>query len=112
MTSPLSRPAALGPWTVQDLQELPDDSYRYDVLVAIEVISPKNAGHDLILKRHEYGAAGIAQYWVADGRTESLSILGLGAEPGQYVELAEAKPGTPWRSDYPFPLVVDPAEIF
>jgi Uma2 family endonuclease len=188
MTSPLARPAALGPWTVQDLRDLPDDGYRYevfdgsllvsppppmphfntvyrlrrilerqapdgivigenlgvrtrkddrtlyipdlvvfdaallaaevsfleptDVLVAIEVISPKNAGHDLILKRHEYASARIAEYWIADGRAGTLSILAADSEPGRYVSLAEATPGAPWRSGYPFPLRVDPGEIF
>ncbi|MEE3918993.1 Uma2 family endonuclease [Micromonospora sp. BRA006-A] len=33
-----------------------------DVLLVAEVVSPGNAGRDLVLKRHEYGVAGIANY--------------------------------------------------
>src|SRR5262245_15487518 len=40
MTSPLSRPATLGPWTVNDLQELPDDGYRYEIFDGSLLVSP------------------------------------------------------------------------
>lgn len=36
-----------------------------DVLLVAEVISPSNAARDLVLKRHEYAAAGIPIYWLA-----------------------------------------------
>lgn len=64
-----------------------------------------------MLKRHEYAAAGIREYWIVDERDESLRVLRPGAA-GSYVERAVARPGRPWRSGDPFPLVVDPAEIF
>lgn len=80
------------------------------MLLAIEVVSPTNAGHDLVLKRHEYAAAGIREYWIVDERDQTVRVLVPGAT-GSYVERAVARPGQPWRADEPFPLVVDPAEI-
>lgn len=83
----------------------------HDALLAIEVVSPGNPGSDYVLKRHVYAVAGVRQYWIADERQQSLCVL-LPDDTGAYVERAVASPGQPWRSSEPFPLVVDPAEIF
>ena len=37
-----------------------------DILLVVEFVSPGTKKTDRILKRHEYEAAGIANYWIAD----------------------------------------------
>lgn len=82
-----------------------------DLLLAVEVLSPSNPGNDLVLKRHAYAVAGIPEYWIADGRDRTLRVLRL-AEPGGYADDIVVKAGERWRSAHPFPLEIDPAELF
>jgi len=81
-----------------------------EVLLAIEVVSPSNPGNDLVLKRHAYAAAGIREYWIVDERDKTLRVLMPGE--GGYVEHAVIRAGEQWRSEEPFPLAVDPGELF
>ncbi|MDG4821888.1 Uma2 family endonuclease [Asanoa sp. WMMD1127] len=80
------------------------------VRLAVEVVSPSNPGNDLLLKRIVYADLGIHEYWIVDGRHSLLIVLQLG-ESG-YLEAAVCKPGQRWSASTPFPLEVDPAEIF
>jgi Uma2 family endonuclease len=82
-----------------------------DLLLAVEVVSPSNPGNDLVLKRHAYAAAGVPEYWIVDGRDRTLRVLRLVA-PGKFADDVVVKAGERWRSERPFPLEVDPAEIF
>jgi Uma2 family endonuclease len=82
-----------------------------DLLLAVEVVSPSNPGNDLVLKRHAYAVAGIAEYWIVDGRDRTLRVLRL-ESPGKYADDIVVKAGHAWRSETPFPLVIDPAEVF
>jgi Uma2 family endonuclease len=82
-----------------------------DVLLVVEVLSPSNARNDLVLKRHEYAAAGIPQYWVVDREARTLTVLRLDDSGKQYVETSVVRAGTPWKTDDPFPLSLDPAEF-
>jgi Uma2 family endonuclease len=186
MANPIGLPFVVGQWTVQDLDALPDDGYRYEifdgsllvtpppalphaavldrlkeslrrqapptikfvenigvfpgqtsfyipdlvvitkqvlesgrkgltpaeVLLSVEVVSPNNPGNDLVLKRHAYAVAGIREYWIVDERDRTLRVL-MPGEPGDgYTEHAVVRPGERWRSEQPFPLEVDPAELF
>lgn len=80
-----------------------------DLLLVIEVLSPANAGRDLLLKRHEYAAAGIPGYWIVDYRARTLTVLNL--VDGDYHETVVVRPGEAWRTGQPFPLTLDPAEF-
>jgi Uma2 family endonuclease len=82
-----------------------------DVLLAVEVVSPTNPGADLVLKRHAYAVAEIREYWIVDERDRTLRVLMPDGEGG-YAERAVVKPGDTWRSVEPFPLAIDPAEVF
>ncbi|WP_433116404.1 Uma2 family endonuclease [Micromonospora sp. CA-246542] len=81
-----------------------------DVLLVVEVISPSNAGRDLVLKRHEYAAAGIAFYWLVEPRKQTLTVL-VNA-PGGYREQVVMPAGEVYRSERPFPLTLALADIF
>ncbi|WP_422744440.1 Uma2 family endonuclease [Micromonospora sp. WMMD754] len=81
-----------------------------DVLLVVEVVSPGNAGRDLVLKRHEYGVAGIPHYWLVEPRKQTLTVLehvGAGYREATVLSAAEVH-----RTDRPFPLVLPIADIF
>ncbi|SCL15542.1 Endonuclease, Uma2 family (restriction endonuclease fold) [Micromonospora rhizosphaerae] len=80
-----------------------------DVLLVVEVISPSNAGRDLVLKRHEYGVAGIPRYWLVEPRKRTLTVLeNVG---GFFREAASVGVEGSWRTDQPFPLVLTLADL-
>ncbi|WP_431935192.1 Uma2 family endonuclease [Micromonospora sp. RP3T] len=81
-----------------------------DVLLVVEVVSPGNAGRDLVLKRHEYGLAGIPHYWLVEPRKQTVTVLehvGNG-----YRESAVLAAADVYRADHPFPLVLPVSELF
>ena len=77
----------------------------------VEVVSPATADRDRGLKRERYAHYGVPEYWIVDERDRTLRILRPG-DAGAYVDHAVVRPGDRWRSDHPFPLVVDPADVF
>jgi Uma2 family endonuclease len=58
--------------------------------LVVEVISPSNRGHDLLLKRALYGRAGVREYWLLDPDTRTIEILTLA---GDALRLAVAASG-------------------
>ena len=45
--------------------------------LVVEVVSPDDPDRDLVEKRADYAEAGIAEYWIADPRDETLTVLVL-----------------------------------
>ncbi|MFI5834289.1 Uma2 family endonuclease [Micromonospora sp. NPDC051300] len=81
-----------------------------DVLLVVEVVSPGNAGRDLVLKRHEYGVAGIPRYWLVEPRKQTVTVLEhVGAG---YRESAVLSAADTYRTEHPFPIVLPVADIF
>ena len=60
------------------------DRYWTGADLVAEVVSPDDPGRALVEKRADYAAAGIAEYWIADPRGESITVLTL--RGGAYVE--------------------------
>ena len=60
------------------------DRYWSGADLVAEVVSPDDPDRDLVEKRADYAAAGIAEYWIADPRGESITVLTL--RGGAYVE--------------------------
>jgi Uma2 family endonuclease len=89
-----------------------DNLQPADVLLVAEVLSPSNAGIDLVQKRHDYAAAGIPQYWIVDPRDQTITVLALPAGATAYKEEVVVRAGEPWQTGTPYPMTVDPAEIF
>ncbi|OKI57969.1 hypothetical protein A6A27_06925 [Micromonospora sp. CB01531] len=81
-----------------------------DVLLVVEVISPNNAGRDLMLKRHEYAAAGIPRYWLVEPRKQTLAVLEHVG--GGYREATQVGVTDVYRAEAPFPLAFAVADIF
>lgn len=74
--------------------------------LCVEVLSDSTRGHDLLLERERYEAAGVGSYWVVDPETLDLVVWQL--EGGRYeqshqVALRE-RAVAPTR---PFPLRLD-----
>jgi Uma2 family endonuclease len=83
-----------------------------DVLLVVEVLSPSNAGRDLVMKRYDYAAARIPQYWIVDQEGRAITVLELDASGQHYEESIVVKPGVRLVTDQPFPIDFDPAELF
>jgi Uma2 family endonuclease len=83
-----------------------------DAMLVVEVLSPSNSGRDLVMKRYDYAAARIPQYWIVDQDGQTITVLELDASGRHYEESAVVKPGDRLRTDQPFPVDFDPTEIF
>ena len=79
-----------------------------DIALVVEVLSPSNARVDLILKRHDYGAAGIPQYWIVDTQRRTLTVLSDPYADG-YQSESTVKAGELWTATEPFTVTLDPA---
>ena len=60
------------------------DRYWLGADLVVEVVSPADPGRDLVEKRADYAEAGIAEYWIADPRDQTIRVLTL--QDGAYVE--------------------------
>lgn len=85
-----------------------------DVLVVIEVMSLSNPLPGLVLRRHDYGAAGIPQYWILDSRNHILTVHTdpiAGPHADGYQTATTVTAGQPFTTTDPFPATIDPAQI-
>jgi Uma2 family endonuclease len=82
-----------------------------DALLVVEVLSPGNAGRDLVIKRHEYAAGGIPQYWIVDKNERTLTVLRQPEQGKGYLDATIVKAGERFENDDPFPISLDPADF-
>ncbi|WP_344500862.1 Uma2 family endonuclease [Dactylosporangium maewongense] len=85
-----------------------------DVLIAVEVMSLSNPLPGLVLRRHDYGAAGIPQYWILDARNQTLTVHTNpmpSPHPDGYETTITATPTTPFTTTIPFPMTIDTSLI-
>ncbi len=98
------RPDVAG-WLRARLPEPPPDE---DAVVRVrpdwvaEIISPSNAGHDLVKKKRIYYQHQVPHYWIVDPRDESLTVLRW--TPDGYTEVVVAERGERVRAE-PFAAV-------
>ncbi len=60
------------------------DRYWLGADLVVEVVSPDAPERDLVEKRADYAEGGIPEYWIADPRNETITVLTL--EGGAYVQ--------------------------
>ena len=60
------------------------DRYWLGADLVVEVVSPDDPHRDLVEKRADYAEGGVPEYWIADPRGETITVLAL--EGGAYVE--------------------------
>ena len=53
------------------------DRYWLGADLVVEVVSPDRPSRDLVDKRLDYAEAHIAEYWIVDPRTETITVLQL-----------------------------------
>jgi Uma2 family endonuclease len=80
-----------------------------DVVLVLEVVSPSNAGNDLVLKREYYREHGIPHYWMVDVRAEPV-LIALRLVDGKYVETLVG-PDETVTLEHPFPVTVRPSDL-
>jgi Uma2 family endonuclease len=80
-----------------------------DIQLAVEVLSPGSRRRDLGLKRRQYAAAGIPDYWIVDATQQTLTVFRL--DGAVYREEVTVKAGEPWTTTRPFPVTLDPADF-
>lgn len=61
------------------MQECLDTSaiIEFDVLLAVEIVSPESIKRDYRFKRAEYASFGIPEYWIVDPVTQKVTVLRL-----------------------------------
>lgn len=75
-------------------------------LLVVELLSNATRGHDLLLKRARYEAAGIPSYWIIEPETREFTVLEL--LDGRYVEMHAGVLGRPPVAvTRPFPVTLD-----
>ncbi len=60
------------------------DRYWLGADLVVEVVSPDDPDRDLVEKRADYAEAGIPEYWIADPRDATITVLAL--EGDAYIE--------------------------
>ncbi|MFD9894834.1 Uma2 family endonuclease [Amycolatopsis sp. NPDC059027] len=79
-------------------------------VLAVEVLSPSTAIHDLNTKKAVYERLGVASYWVIDPAEPELTVFELD-EDGRYQRVAKAAGDEPFEAKRPFPVRVVPRDL-
>jgi Uma2 family endonuclease len=76
----------------------------------VEVVSSDKPERDLVLKRRDYAAAGVAEYWIVNPLNETILVLGLSNK--RYCRLGSFARGSVARSSLLQGFQLDVAEVF
>ena len=86
------------------------DRYWLGADLVVEVVSPDDPDRDLVEKRADYAEAGIAEYWIADPRHDTITVLTL--DGSTYVEHGTFARGQAATSPSLSGFAVDVAAVF
>lgn len=89
-------------FTAKDLPAAP--------VLAVEVLSPSTAIHDLNTKKAVYERLGTGSYWVIDPEEPALTVFELDAD-GCYQQVAKAAGDEVCEVERPFPVRIVPREL-
>lgn len=96
-------PAAGQPFTVDDLDRLPDDGRRYEVLDGVLIVSPRPT------TMHQLAASQLAASLLTTKLTNALTVFEL--RDGAYQRVAQSSGGAAVRVERPFPVEIVPAQL-
>jgi Uma2 family endonuclease len=83
-----------------------DDHLTGVPVLVVELLSDATRGHDLLLKRARFEAAGVSGYWIVEPRTREFTVLEL--VDGRYEEVHSGVLGRPPVTvPRPFPVTLD-----
>jgi len=80
--------------------------------LVVEVVSEDDPDRDWNTKRAEYAAAGIPEYWIADPRDQTLTVLTLPAGQNEYAEAGRYTRGQQAASVLLTGVQIDIDEVF
>lgn len=103
-------------YLVPDLMIIPDGALDRlgaalrpaEVMIAVEVLSPKRHTIDLVTKRHYYATMEIPQYWIVDPAAARLIVMRT-VKDGAYRDEVVVSAGETWVTGDPFDIALDPA---
>lgn len=96
----------------QERDHLRHEKYWESADLVVEVVSEDDPDRDWVTKRAEYASAGIAEYWIADPRDRTLTVLTLGPGATTYREAGKYREGEIAASVLLKGLTVDIAAAF
>ena len=100
----------LSPERLKNLHGQPDGA---DLVIEVVSEGNENRQRDLVTKRAEYAEAGIAEYWIVDPETRSITVLTLDqSTASQYCEHGLFNVGTTATSVLLPGFAVDVSELF
>ena len=79
-------------------------------VLAVEVLSPSTAIHDLNTKKAVYERLGTGSYWVIDPEEPALTVFELDEE-GHYQQVAKAAGDEVAELERPFPVRIVPRDL-
>ncbi|MGW4059597.1 Uma2 family endonuclease [Amycolatopsis sp. NPDC004747] len=79
-------------------------------VLAVEVLSPSTAIHDLNTKKAVYERLGTHSYWVIDPEQPALTVFELDTD-GHYQQVAKAAGDEAVELERPFPVRIVPREL-
>ncbi len=112
------------PFTVADLEAMPDDGNRYELIDGVLIVSPapaplmvgevlsrSTALHDRNTKRAHYERMGVQTYWLLDpDEPGALTVFDLDGD-GRYEHVAHVVGDEAHEARVPFPVTVVPARL-
>ncbi len=79
-------------------------------VLAVEVLSPSTALHDLNTKKAVYERIGVPSYWIIDPDQPSMQVFDVDAE-GHYQLVAKVTGREAFQAERPFPVQIVPTEL-
>jgi Uma2 family endonuclease len=91
-------------------EDFTDQDLPVPPVLAVEVLSPSTAIHDLNTKKAVYERLGTAGYWVIDPAEPALTVFELDVD-GNYQQVAKAAGDETFEAERPFPVRIVPREL-
>jgi len=102
-------PAAGRPFTVAELDQMPDDGRRYELLDGALVVSPRPTLIDLSRKKVVYERFGVPSYWILNPEPPQPELTVFELRDGGYDLVAKAS-GL-FVTGRPFSVSIDLADL-
>jgi Uma2 family endonuclease len=102
------------PFTVADLEGMPDDGRRYELIdgeLLVNPITPTSRLRDDHLKKAVYARLGSPSFWLVDPARDKPSLTVFELAGGAYREVACVAGDKAWTAAQPFPVRVVPADL-
>jgi len=98
--------------TVEDMENMPDDEFRYELDDGVvEVASARTRLYDRNRKKDIYEGFGIPAYWIVEPSSDRPELTVLELRSGAYEQTAHVIGGEEYRAAVPFPVTIVPSQL-